>query len=75
MSINNQLLIIKSKKGFEVHENMCVDNYFKPNKNTLLKVEDTLIKAIKYAKQCCNEYPYVEYGFTISDNCLVEKKK
>ena len=49
MSANNQLIITKKKGKFEVHENLCVDNDFTPNKNTLLKSFPTLPKAIKYA--------------------------
>lgn len=70
MSTNNCLYIRKTKKGFEVHHNICVDNEFKPNKETLLKVEKTLQEAIKYAQEFCNEYPYVEYGYFIDANAL-----
>ena len=71
MSANNQLIILKNKEGeFEIHENGCVDNDFEPDKESLLKKRDTLIESIKYAKEYCNEYPYVEYGFTISNSAL-----
>ena len=77
MSTNNQLIITKSKRHknslFEVHENLCVDNEFKPNKNTLLKKFKTLQEAIRFANKYCNEYPGVEYGYHILDNCLEEK--
>jgi len=74
MSTNNKVVILKcdlhKKKPFEVHENLCVDNEFEPNGRTILKRFSTLIEAIKYAKDYCNEYPYVEYGFTIYDSAL-----
>ena len=69
MSSNNQIVICK-KKEFEVHENLCVDNEFNPNKNTLLKKFKTLIGAIKYANKYCNEFPYVEYGYKIWGSAL-----
>jgi hypothetical protein len=53
---------------------MCVDNDFQTSKKSLLSKENTLIKAIKYAQAYCNEYPYVEYGYVISNNCLGGKK-
>ena len=70
MSTNNQLVILKGKKFIEVHENLCVDNDFYSNKETLLKKFKTLKQAIKYANKYCNEYPYVEYGYYVEDNCL-----
>jgi len=69
MSTNNQLIIIK-KKEFEVHENLCVDNDFEPSKDTLLKKFKTLKEAIKFANEYCNEWPGVEYGYWISEECL-----
>ena len=69
MSSNNQLIILK-KKQFEVHENLCVDNDFKSNKKTLLKKFKKFSDAIRFAKQYCDEYPYVEYGYHICDSCL-----
>lgn len=70
MSTNNQLIILKSKEGIEVHENMCVDNDFTPNNSTLLKSCKTLKESIKFANKYCSEYPYVEYGYHICDDCL-----
>ena len=70
MSTNNKLIILKNKKGkFEIHENRCMDDEFEPNKHTLLKKEDNLIDAIKFAKEYCNE-ERVEYGFTIEESAL-----
>ncbi len=61
MSANNQLIILKDKKKeFEVHHNLCVDNDFIPTKETLLKTERVLEKAIKFANQYCREN-IVEY--------------
>lgn len=78
MSSNNQVIILKNnkhrKKPFEVHENMCVDNDFKPSGKTIISRHESLIKAIKEAKAYCNVYPYVEYGFTINDSALEETK-
>ena len=70
MSTNNQLVILKNKELFEVHENLCVDNTFHPTKQSLLGEFITLQKAIEFANKYCNEYPYVEYGYYIQDNCL-----
>lgn len=77
MSSNDQLIILKNEKRkkdkFEVHHDPCVDNVFIPKYKgykTLLKRFLTLIEAIKFAKEYCNEYPYVEYGFTIYDSAL-----
>ena len=70
MSSNNQLVILKKKGKFEIHENFCIDNEFKSSNKTLLKKEDTLIKAIRFAKKYCNEYPYVEYGYIIMESAL-----
>jgi len=78
MSTNNQLIILKTKSKvspFEVHENMCVDNDFKSSKKTILKKFATLIQAISYANKYCGEYPYVEYGYHVDDNCLINKKE
>lgn len=74
MSSNNQLIIMKVKNEFCVFHDLCVDNDFEPSKDTLLKKEDTLEKAIRFANEYCNEYPYVEYGYYIDDSCLEEKK-
>lgn len=78
MSVNNQVIILKNdkhkRKPFEVHENLCVDNEFEPDGETILKRFSTLIESIRYAKEYCNEYPYVEYGFTIYDSALKSHK-
>lgn len=66
MSANNQVVIVEKKGKFYIYENWCVDNEFKPSKNNLLKIENDLRKAIKFAEKYCNEYPYVEYGYTIN---------
>jgi len=74
MSSNDQLLIRKIKNGnYEIHHNFCVDNDFKPNKNTLVKTEVSLVRAIKFAKKYANE-EMVEYGYSIDDSCLGDKK-
>jgi len=70
MSANNQLIIIKKGIWFEVHENICVDNEFFPCAETLRKRFKSLESAIKFANKYCSEYPYVEYGYRIDNNCL-----
>jgi hypothetical protein len=70
MSANDQLIIMKSKGKFKIYHNHCVDNDFKPCKACLLEEKDTLVKAIKFANKYANEWPYVEYGVHICDNCL-----
>jgi len=75
MSTNNELFIIKENGEFEVHENLCVDNDFESDKESLLKSFPTLQKAIKYANEYCNEWPGVEYGYHICDSCLDEDDK
>lgn len=79
MSTNNELIILKGKhkkEPFEVHENFCVDNDFFPVRDgedkTFIKGFKTLIQAIRFAKERCNEYLGVEYGFTILDSALVD---
>jgi len=73
MSTNNELYIRKTPEGkFEIHENMCVDNDFEYTNESLKETKDTLIEAIKWAKEYCNEYPYVEYGYSIDNSCLKE---
>jgi len=69
MSTNNQLVVLKEKDKFELHENFCVDNDFEPSKETLLKSFDVLETAIKYANEYCQE-EIVEYGYVIRDECL-----
>lgn len=73
MSVNNQLVIIKKRDKFCVYENLCVDNDFIPDEESLLKSSLTLNKAIKYANEYCQEYPDVEHGYSIDDSCLEEK--
>ena len=75
MSTNNELILIKEGKNFEVHENLCVDNNFEPDKSTLLKSFPALEEAIKYANEYCAEYPYVEYGYHIDGSCLEGAKR
>ena len=70
MSANNELLIIKENNEFCVYENLCVDNDFIPDEESLLKSFLTLPEAIKYANDYCQEYPGVEYGYSIDNNCL-----
>ena len=74
MSTNNQLVILKKGKKYCVHENFCVDNPFQPAKCNLLESFDTLEDAVSFANKYCNEWPYVEYGYYISDSCLSKKK-
>lgn len=74
MSSNDQVVIIKKDNLFEVHHDCCVDNDFEPDKESLLKVEDNLIDAIRYAAGFCNAWPYVEYGYMVDNSCLVKQK-
>ena len=70
MSSNNQLVILKNKKGeFEVHYNLCVDNEFIPTKQSLLIKEDNLISAIRFANDYCRK-EMIEYGYYIDNSCL-----
>ena len=75
MSSNNQIVIIKKGKCFEVHENSCVDNDFVPNYNSLISKEDNLKNAILLARMSCEIYPYVEYGYVCDDSCFGGKPK
>ena len=71
MSSNDIVHILKNKKGkFEIHHQLCVDNNFKPNKESFLAKRKTLKTAIKYAHKFCNEWPYVKYGVSILDSAL-----
>jgi len=71
MSSNDELIILKKKGRYQVHHNLWVDNNFKPNKGSLLKEFDNIKDAWKYAREFCNEWPYVEYGINI-DNVMGE---
>ena len=65
MSSNNQVVILKKEGKYEIHHHLCVDNDFEPSEDSLLRKEDSLVEAIKYAQKFCNKYPYVEYGYSI----------
>lgn len=76
MSSNNQLIILKNKKGeIEVHHNLCVDNDFTPSKKSLLKSfkdkdkNKNLKQAIKFAQEYCRT-EFVEYGYHIEERAL-----
>ena len=69
MSTNNQLIILKEGNYFCIHEDACVDNPFEQDKESLIGKKDTLVDAIKFAKEYCNEN-LVEYGYSISDSAL-----
>ena len=75
MSANNQVVILKKKEKFEAHINNCVDNDFESPEETLLKRFNSVLHALRFANEYCNEYPYVEYGYHIDDSCLEEKWK
>ena len=62
MSSNDQLVIIKNKKMFEVHHNLCVDNEFVPEKP--IKRFKTLEAAIRFANKFMQEEA-VEYGLYV----------
>ena len=78
MSTNNELIILKNdkhkRKPFEVHENFCVDNEFEASGSTILERFETLIDAISFANDYCNEWPGVEYGYHIDESCLNKKE-
>jgi len=65
MSTNNQVIIIEKKGKFYIYENLCVDNDFFPEKEKPIQTKDNLREAIEWSQNYCNEYPYVEYGYTI----------
>jgi len=65
MSSNNSLVIIRKKDFFELHENLCVDNDFKPDKDSFIKKDNNLIKLIKYAQSYMG-LNYVEYGLSFN---------
>ncbi len=68
MSTNNQLIIIKKKGNFEVHENLCVDNDFESSEETMLKEFKTIEDSLKF----CNKYMkenIVEYGIYAHPSC------
>jgi len=74
MSANNQLVIIKKKNKFQVHENLCVDNDFESSKDSLLKELNKIEDALKF----CNEYmkqEIVEYGIYTDSSCWKENEK
>lgn len=70
MSSNNQLIILKNKKGkIEVHENPCMDDEFEPSKESFLKAFNNLDGAIFFASDYCKK-EQVEYGYIIDDSCI-----
>ena len=75
MSANNELIILKNKKGeFEIHENLCVDNEFEPDNKSLLTKESCIIDAIRFANDYCRK-EIVEYGYSFDDSCTEEDLK
>ncbi len=70
MSSNNQLIILKENKKYEVWENHCVDNEFDKKTSTRLSFQTSLKKAIIFANKYCGEFPYVEYGYHVDGSCL-----
>jgi len=74
MSNNNELIILKNKKGeFEIHENLCVDDELEPDNESLLTKESCIEDAIRFANKYCSENT-VEYGYHINDSCLSKKE-
>jgi len=69
MSANNQLVILKENRKYEIWENHCVDNEFDKETSTRLAFATSLRKAIIFAKKYCDE-EMVEYGFTIWESAL-----
>jgi len=74
MSSNNQIVILKKKGLFEVHENLCVDNDFVPTRKTRLIIKNTLKKAYLYAQDYEKEN-VIEYGIYVNPECLEKGKK
>ena len=73
MSSNNQLVILKKKDLFEIHENSCVDNSFKANKNSYLNSRKYFEEACKFAQKYQREN-IVKYGIFIDPSCWSKKK-
>ena len=66
MSSNDELIILEKKKKFYIYHNLCVDNDWEFDKREKpLAIKDNLREAIIFAKDFCNEYPYVEYGYNV----------
>ena len=65
MSSNHQLVIIKNKGWYEIHENPCVDNPFKPAKRTLREKHRILEDAIRCANKIC-QIELIEYGVHVN---------
>ena len=74
MSTNNQVIILKKKGIFEVHENICVDNDFKSSKETLLHKNKILEDACSFANKYQQEN-IVEYGIYLHPNCWEKESK
>jgi len=74
MSTNNQLIILRKDGMFEIHEDPCVDNIFKPSKQTLLNKRKTLKEAIKFANKYIKR-EMVEYGIAFDENCFKDSLK
>ena len=74
MSANNQLIIIKKKNKFEVHLNSCVDNDFESSKETLLKTFNSILHALRFANEYCEE-EMIEYGTYTHPSCWGNRKK
>jgi len=73
MSTNNELIILKNKEGeFEIHENLCVDNDFEPDNDSLLTKETCLEDAIRFSNKYCQE-EIVEYGYSVGESCLMKE--
>jgi hypothetical protein len=61
MSTNNQLVVIEKNRVYELHEDMCVDNPFYPNKRSLLFKNKDLKIVIIFANNYMKT-DVVEYG-------------
>ncbi len=66
MSANNQLIILKENKKYEVWMNHCVDNDFDKKTATRLSFQTSLRKAIVFANEYMGEN-LVEYGISFGN--------
>ena len=61
MSKNNQVMVIRKGDMFYIYENPCMDNKFKPSKDSFLGVEVKLKDALNFARKYAVEN-MVKYG-------------
>ena len=67
MSSNNQIVVMKTKKGYEIFHNLCVDNDFVPEDNDIIGKANTMEEAVEIAIKFIREN-IVEYGINFIDD-------